>query len=88
MLLLCNTCQQHFLSSLSSRQPQVGSLALSESVSRLEPENERMRGIERYNGRICRGLGAERVDEIVGAVKEKEAAERRYRGRRIREHVR
>ena len=62
--------------------------ALSERVSRLEPENERLRGVERDYGRLCRGLGAERVDEIIGAVKEQEAAERQFRRGRASEHVR
>ena len=40
----------------------------------LEPENERLRGVERDYSRVRRALGSERVDEIVNTVKEQEAA--------------
>ena len=56
---------------------------MSERASRLEPENERLRGVERDYGRLCRGLGAERVDEIVREVKEREIAERQNKRERV-----
>jgi len=49
---------------------------LTGRVTRLEPENERLRGVERDYGRIRRILGDERVNEIVGVAKEQEIADR------------
>jgi len=41
-------------------------------VNKLEPENERLRGVERDYGRVRRVLGDERINEIVGVAKEQE----------------
>ena len=49
---------------------------LTGRVNRLEPENERLRGVERDYGRLQRHLGGERTDEIIETVKEQEIAEK------------
>ena len=61
---------------------------LSERVNSLEPENERLRGVERDYGRLCRGLGAERVDEVVREVKELEIAARQNKRGKVWELTR
>ena len=49
---------------------------LTSRVNRLEPENERLRGIERDYCRIRRVLGAERTDELVNTAKVQEAVDK------------
>jgi archaellum component FlaC len=49
---------------------------LTGRVNRLEPENERLRGVEHDYGRLRRHLGSERMDEIINTVKAQEIAER------------
>ena len=49
---------------------------LTSKVNRLEPENERLRGVERDYDCVRRALGFECVDKIVSAVKEQETAYR------------
>jgi hypothetical protein len=49
---------------------------LTSRVNRLEPENERLRGVERDYGRLQRHFGSERTDEIINTVKSQEIAER------------
>jgi len=49
---------------------------LSDRLKSLEPENERLRGIEKDYGRLRRHLGGERTDEIINAVKAQEISER------------
>jgi len=49
---------------------------LTSRVNKLEPENERLRGVERDYYRIRRHLGNERTDEIVNAAKVQEITER------------
>jgi len=49
--------------------------SLTDKVKKLEPENERLRGVERDYGRLRRHLGGERADEIVKEVKAQEAQE-------------
>jgi hypothetical protein len=41
----------------------------------LEPENERLRGVEKDYGRLRRHLGGERADEMIASAKEQEAQE-------------
>ena len=48
---------------------------LTGRVNRLEPENERLRGVERDYSRLRRHLGSERADEIINTVKAQEIAE-------------
>jgi len=62
-------------------------------VNKLEPENERLRGVERDYGRVRRVLGDERINEIVGVSKTQEIAtkERGFTAKRViieREHER
>ena len=45
---------------------------LTGRVNRLEPENERLRGVERDYNRVRRVLGDNRVDEYISAAKEQE----------------
>ena len=49
---------------------------LMSKVNRVEPENERLRSVERDYYRVCRVIGKERVDEIVTTVKEHEISAR------------
>ena len=49
---------------------------LTSRVNRLEPENERLQGVERDYGRLRRHLGGERADEIISAVKAQEIAQK------------
>jgi len=46
---------------------------LSDRIGKLEPENERLRGVERDYGRVRRIMGDSRVDELVKTAKEQEA---------------
>ena len=49
---------------------------LTSRVNRLEPENERLRGVERDYGRLQQHLGGERTEEIINTVKAQEIAEK------------
>ena len=49
---------------------------LTVRVNKLEPENERLRGIERDYGRLRRHLGSGRADEIINTVNAQEIAEK------------
>ena len=42
----------------------------------MEPENERLRSVERDYGRLQRHLGGDCVDEIIDSVKAQEIAEK------------
>jgi len=62
-------------------------------VNRLEPDNERLRGIERDYNRVRRALGDERLYEIVGEAKNQETADKELkiaarRQRASRDYVR
>jgi hypothetical protein len=46
--------------------------SLTDKIKKLEPENERLRVVERDYKSVERVLGKERVEEIISAVKEKE----------------
>ena len=61
---------------------------LTSKMNRLEPENERLRGVERDYGRLRRHLGSERTDEIISEVKSLEIAERQSEQRIRRERNR
>jgi len=50
--------------------------SLTERINKLEPENERLRGIEHDYSRIRRALGSERVNELVSIAKAQENAAR------------
>ena len=45
---------------------------LTERVKKLEPENDRLRGIERDFNRVRRVLGGKRVDEVINAAQKQE----------------
>jgi len=45
----------------------------------LEPENERLRGVERDYNRISRYLGSGHVENIIDEIKAQEIAERKPR---------
>ena len=62
-------------------------------ITKLEPENERLRGVERDYSRVRRVLGGEHVDELVSVAIEHEAAEKEReistrKSRNNREYVR
>ena len=48
---------------------------LTRRVSRLEPENERLRGVERDYNRISRYLGHGHVEKMIDEIKAQEIAE-------------
>ena len=48
---------------------------LTGKVNRLEPENERLRSVERDYRRLRRHLGGERADDIINTVKAQEITE-------------
>jgi len=50
--------------------------SLTKRINKLEPENERLRGIENDYSRIRRVLGSERVNELVSTAKAQENAAR------------
>ena len=52
---------------------------LSDRIKKLEPENERLHGIERDYNRVRRYIGGERTDEIIDEVITQEIAEKRPR---------
>ncbi|MDR2546356.1 MAG: plasmid recombination protein [Lachnospiraceae bacterium] len=58
---------------------------LTSRVNRLEPENERLRGVEKEYSRVRRYLGGERTDEIVKTVKTQEIAEQQAQQQAQRE---
>jgi len=77
---------QELKSMLDRANDQIRSLYAQ--VKKLEPENERLRGVEKDYSRLRRHLGGERADEIVNEVKAKEAkeiAERQSQPHRIRQ---
>ena len=49
----------------------------------MEPENERLRGVERDYSRLRNVLGIRRVDDLVSEAKEKEIAARKPQIKRI-----
>jgi len=49
---------------------------LTGRVNRLEPENERLRSVERDYNRVRRVLGSERANEIVWVAKEQESIDK------------
>ena len=59
---------------------------LTGRINKLEPENEKLRGIERDYNRVRRVLGVERVNDLVSAAKEQEsiARERNVASRKSR----
>jgi hypothetical protein len=65
---------QELKSALERANTQIRSL--SDRLQKLEPENERLRGVERDYSRVRRTLGAERMDELVIAAKAQETAEK------------
>ena len=58
---------------------------LTGRVNRLEPENERVRGVECDYGRLRRHLGGERADKIINTVKAQEIAEQQTQQQAQRE---
>ena len=54
---------------------------LTVKVSKLEPENERLREVERDYNRVRRVLGNERTDDVINEVKVQEIAERQAQQR-------
>ena len=58
---------------------------LTSRVNRLEPENERLRGVERDYSYLRRHLGGERADEIINTVKAKETVEQQAQQQAQRE---
>ena len=50
--------------------------SLSNRVKKLEPENERLRSVERDYGRLQRYFGCERTDEIINTVTTQEITEK------------
>jgi hypothetical protein len=64
---------QELKSRLDRANDQIRSL--HGKVQKLEPENERLRGVEKDYGRLRRHLGGERTDSIVNEVKAQEAKE-------------
>jgi len=52
---------------------------LTGRVTRLEPENERLRGVERDYNRISRYLGHGHVEKMIDEIKAQEIAERKPR---------
>jgi len=58
---------------------------LTGRVNRLEPENERLRSIERDYNRIRLHLGGERADEVISLVKVQEIAEQQAQQQAQRE---
>ena len=50
--------------------------SLSDRIKRLEPENERLRSVERDYSRLREYLGKDRSDEIINEVRAREVAER------------
>ncbi|MCL2165272.1 MAG: hypothetical protein FWH55_13015, partial [Oscillospiraceae bacterium] len=58
---------------------------LTGRVNSLEPENERLRGVECDYGRLRRHLGSERTDGIINTVKAQEIAEQQAQQRAQRE---
>jgi len=54
---------------------------LTGRVNRLEPENERLRGVERDYNRISRYLGHGHVEKMIDEIKAQEVAERKPRVR-------
>jgi len=61
---------------------------LSERISRLEPENGRLLGVECDYIRLRRVLGGDRVDELVNMAKELEIEERKPVASRTQEYAR
>jgi len=49
---------------------------LSNRIEKLEPENERLRGVEQDYGRVRWHLGGERADKMIAEVKAQEIAEK------------
>ena len=58
---------------------------LTGRVNRLEPENERLKGVERDYSRLRRHLGSDYADEIINTVKVQEIAEQQVQQQALRE---
>jgi predicted nuclease with TOPRIM domain len=58
---------------------------LTGRVKKLEPENERLRGVERDYSRLRRHLGNELADEIINTAKAQEVAEKQVQQQRQRQ---
>ena len=52
---------------------------LDASFDRLADENDRLIAIEADYNALCRGYGADRVEEQVRAIREREAEQKRHR---------
>ena len=70
---------QELRSMLDRANNQVRDLTVR--VNRLEPENERLHGVERDYGRLQQHLGNERINEIINTVKSQELAEQQVKQR-------
>ena len=62
--------------------------SLSDRVKKLEPENERLRVIERDYSRVRRYLGKEHTDEIINKVKTQEIIEKQQQPQKQIKHNR
>jgi hypothetical protein len=51
---------------------------MSDRIKKLEPENERLRGVERDYTCIRRVLGCERMDNLITMAKEQEAVAKEH----------
>lgn len=61
---------------------------LSSEIERYREDNEWLRGVEKDYGRLRRGLGDNKADEIIGSVKAQEAARKKLSKKRNRDYVR
>ncbi len=61
---------------------------LSSEIERYREDNEWLRGVEKDYGRLRRGLGDNKADEIIGSVKAQEAAKKKLAKKRNRDYVR
>jgi len=71
LLLQLSEKTRDFSARLNRANNQIWSL--SDRINKLEPENNRLRGVERDYNRVRVVLGGERVDKLVASVKEQES---------------
>ena len=61
---------------------------LSSEIERYREDNEWLRGVEKDYGRLRRGLGDNKADEIIGSVKAQEATRKNLAKKRNRDYAR